>query len=80
MSDNNNNNNANAAGSSDPLKDLETRIASDQSAAFEPEVLEALAYLRSNNRAKYESLRAKLHAAGFRRMTALDRTSLCRNL
>jgi hypothetical protein len=73
MSDNNNNNTGNAAGSSDPLKDLETRIAGDQSVAFEPEVIEALAELRSNNRAKYESLRAKLQATGFRRMAALEK-------
>jgi hypothetical protein len=73
MSDNNNNNTSNAARSSDPLKDLETRIASDQSIAFEPEVISALAELRDNDRVKYELLRVKLQNAGFRRMTVLEK-------
>jgi hypothetical protein len=70
MSDNNN---TDPTSVHDPLKDLETRIVTDQSVVFESKVLEALADLRSNNPATYESLRAKLQAAGFRRMTALEK-------
>jgi hypothetical protein len=53
------------------LEGLVERVANDSGAAFSPDVVEALAALKSNDRAAYESLRTKLKKAKCR-VTALD--------
>jgi hypothetical protein len=55
----------------DPLAGLAERTASDPGAPFMPEALEALAALKSDNRAGFEALRSQLKKAGCR-VTALD--------
>ena len=61
-----------AADVREPLDGLIERVAADPGAAFRPEVLEALAALKQNDRARFETLRARLREAGCRRITALD--------
>ncbi len=56
---------------SDPLAGLVERTAADSGAPFMPEALEALASLKSENRAAFETLRSQLKKAGCR-VTALD--------
>lgn len=55
----------------DPLAGLAEKTAADPGAPFMPEALEALAALRSDNRAAFEALRSQLKKAGCR-VTALD--------
>ncbi|MGC2462456.1 MAG: hypothetical protein WA446_16015 [Steroidobacteraceae bacterium] len=55
----------------DPLDDLVERTATDPGASFAPDVLEQLAALKKNDRAAFETLRAKLKGAGCR-VTELD--------
>ena len=55
----------------DPLAGLAEKAASDPGAPFMPEALEALAALKSDNRAAFEALRSQLKKAGCR-VTALD--------
>jgi hypothetical protein len=55
----------------DPLEGLVERTAADAGAPFTPDALEALAALKSDNRAAFEALRAQLKKAGCR-VTALD--------
>jgi hypothetical protein len=55
----------------DPLQGLVERTATDPGAAFQPEVLERLAALKTDDRAAFEALRAQLKKAGCR-VTALD--------
>lgn len=55
----------------DPLDGLVEKSAEDPGAAFTPEVLERLVALKSEDRADFEALRAKLKKAGCR-VTALD--------
>lgn len=55
----------------DPLDGLVEKSAEDPGAAFTPEVLERLVALKSEDRAAFEALRAKLKKAGCR-VTALD--------
>ena len=55
----------------DPLDDLVERTNADPGAAFVPEVLERLAALKRDDRAAFETLRAKLKEAGCR-VTELD--------
>jgi hypothetical protein len=55
----------------DPLDGLIEKVAVDPGAAFGPEVLEALAALKQNDRASFETLRERLKKAGCR-ITALD--------
>ncbi len=55
----------------DPLDGLAQKTAADPGAPFSPEVLEALAALKKDNRAAFETLRAQLKKAGCR-VTALD--------
>ena len=55
----------------DPLDGLAEKITSDPGAPFTPEVLEALAALKKDDRAAFETLRARLKSAGCR-VTALD--------
>jgi hypothetical protein len=55
----------------DPLAGLAERTAADPGAPFMPEALEALAALKSDNRATFEALRSQLKQAGCR-VTALD--------
>jgi hypothetical protein len=55
----------------DPLAELVERTATDPGAPFMPEALEALAALKSDNRAAFEALRSQLKKAGCR-VTALD--------
>ncbi len=55
----------------DPLEGLAEGTAADPGAPFMPEALEALASLKSDNRAAFEALRAQLKKAGCR-VTALD--------
>lgn len=56
---------------SDPLDGLVEKSAEDPGAAFAPEVLERLVALKAEDRAAFETLRAKLKKAGCR-VTALD--------
>jgi hypothetical protein len=55
----------------DPLAGLAEKTANDPGAPFMPETLEALAALKSDNRAAFEALRSQLKKAGCR-VTALD--------
>lgn len=55
----------------DPLDGLVEKSAEDPGAAFTPEVLERLVALKSEDRAAFEALRARLKKAGCR-VTALD--------
>ena len=55
----------------DPLEGLAEKTAADPGAPFTPDVLEALAALKADDRAAFEALRAKLKKAGCR-VTALD--------
>ena len=55
----------------DPLAGLAEKTANDPGAPFMPEALEALAALKSDNRAAFEALRSQLKKAGCR-VTALD--------
>jgi hypothetical protein len=55
----------------DPLARLAERTAGDPGAPFMPEALDALAVLKTGNRAAFEALRAQLKKAGCR-VTALD--------
>ncbi|MBL8666333.1 MAG: hypothetical protein JNM48_02590 [Rhodospirillales bacterium] len=55
----------------DPLEDLVNRVAEDPGAAFTPEVLQALAELKKQNRAAFETLRSRLKQVRCR-VTALD--------
>jgi hypothetical protein len=55
----------------DPLDGLVGKAAADPGAPFAPEVLERLAALRTDDRAAFEALRARLKRAGCR-VTALD--------
>ncbi|MEC5325218.1 MULTISPECIES: hypothetical protein [unclassified Aurantimonas] len=55
----------------DPLEGLATRTAADPGAPFLPDALEALAALKADNRAAFETLRSQLKKAGCR-VTALD--------
>lgn len=55
----------------DPLAILVAQTETDPGAPFMPEVLEALAALKRDNRAAFEALRAQLKKAGAR-VTALD--------
>ena len=55
----------------DPLDGLVEKTAGDPGAPFTPEVLEALAALKKDDRAAFEALRARLKSAGCR-VTALD--------
>ncbi|MER8809567.1 hypothetical protein [Mesorhizobium australicum] len=55
----------------DPLAGLAEKTAADPGAPFMPEALEALAALKSDNRAAFEALRSQLKKAGCR-VTALD--------
>ena len=55
----------------DPLDDLIERTKTDPGAPFAPDVLEQLAALQKNDRARFETLRAQLKAAGCR-VTVLD--------
>ena len=55
----------------DPLDGLVEKSAENPGAAFTPEVLERLVALKSEDRAAFEALRAKLKKAGCR-VTALD--------
>ena len=55
----------------DPLDGLVEKTAGDPGAPFTPEVLEALAALKKDDRAAFEALRAQLKNAGCR-VTALD--------
>jgi hypothetical protein len=54
-----------------PLDGLVEKTASDPGAPFTPEVLEALAALKKDDRAAFEALRARLKSAGCR-VTELD--------
>jgi hypothetical protein len=56
----------------DPLDGLVEKTASDPGAPFTPEMLEALAALKKNDRAAFEKLHAQLKGAGCR-VTALDK-------
>jgi hypothetical protein len=55
----------------DPLAGLAEKTAADPGAPFMPEALEALAALKSDNRAAFEALRSQLKKAGCR-VTVLD--------
>lgn len=55
----------------DPLAGLAEKTAADPGAPFMPGALEALAALKSDNRAAFEALRSQLKKAGCR-VTALD--------
>lgn len=55
----------------DPLDGLVEKSTEDPGAVFTPEVLERLAALKSEDRASFEALRARLKKAGCR-VTALD--------
>ena len=55
----------------DPLAGLAEKTATDPGAPFMPEALEALAALKTDNRAAFEALRSQLKKAGCR-VTALD--------
>ena len=55
----------------DPLAGLVERTTADPGAPFMAETLEALAALKSDNRAAFEALRSQLKKAGCR-VTALD--------
>ena len=55
----------------DPLEGLAEKTAADPGAPFTPDVLEALAALKADDRAAFEALRAKLKKAGCR-VTTLD--------
>ena len=55
----------------DPLDGLEKKTVEDPGAAFTPEALERLLALKSEDRAAFEALRARLKKAGCR-VTALD--------
>jgi hypothetical protein len=55
----------------DPLAGLPEKTAADPGAPFRPDMLEALAALKSDNRAAFEALRSQLKKAGCR-VTALD--------
>jgi len=57
---------------SDPLSGLVERAAADPGAAFAPEVVERLAVLKRDDRAAFETLRARLKDAGCR-VTELDK-------
>jgi hypothetical protein len=50
----------------DPLAGLAEKTAADPGAPFMPEVLEALAALKRDNRAAFEALRSQLKKAGCR--------------
>jgi hypothetical protein len=56
----------------DPLDELVEKAAGDPGAAFSPEALAELASLKSDDRAKFERVRAQLKDAGGR-VTALDK-------
>jgi hypothetical protein len=56
----------------DPLDGLIEKTASDPGAPFTPEMLEALAALKRDDRAAFEALRAQLKRAGCR-VTAIDK-------
>jgi hypothetical protein len=55
----------------DPLTGLAEKTAADPGAPFMPKALEALAALKSDNRAAFEGMRSQLKKAGCR-VTALD--------
>lgn len=55
----------------DPLAGLARKTAVDSGAPFVPEVLQALAALRSGDRPAFEAMRSELKKAGCR-LTALD--------
>ena len=55
----------------DPLDDLVEKTTADPGAAFAPDVLERLAALKREDRAAFETLRARLKESGCR-VTALD--------
>lgn len=55
----------------DPLAGLVEQTGTDPGAPFKPEALEALAALKTGNRAAFEALRSQLKKAGCR-VTALD--------
>jgi hypothetical protein len=55
----------------DPLDELVEKAAGDPGAAFSPEALAELAFLKNDNRAEFERVRARLKGAGGR-VTALD--------
>jgi hypothetical protein len=57
---------------SDPLDRIVERVAADPGAAFAPEVVERLAALKKDDRAAFETLRARLKDAGCR-VTELDK-------
>jgi hypothetical protein len=60
-----------AEDSRDPLEGLAEKTAANPGAPFMPDALEALAALKTENRAAFEALRAQLKKAGCR-VTALD--------
>jgi hypothetical protein len=60
-----------AEGIRDPLDGLVEKAAADPGAPFAPDVLERLAALKKEDRAAFETLRARLKRAGCR-VTALD--------
>jgi hypothetical protein len=66
---------ANAIGAAEdmpnPLAELAEKTTADPGAPFMPEVVEALAALKKDNRAAFEALRSQLKKAGCR-VTALD--------
>jgi hypothetical protein len=55
----------------DPLEGLAEKTAANPGAPFMPDALEALAALKTENRATFEAVRAQLKKAGCR-VTALD--------
>ena len=61
-----------AEGTGNPLDGLGERAAADPGAAFAPEVVELLAALKKDDRAAFETLRARLKDAGCR-VTELDK-------
>ena len=61
-----------------PLDSLLEKIATDQGAAFAPDVLDALITLKSKDLAAFESMRSKLKKAGCR-VTALDEAIAAEN-
>jgi hypothetical protein len=62
----------------DPLDGLEEKSAADPGAAFTPEVLDRLATLKKEDRATFETLRARLKKACCR-VTALDEAIAAEN-
>ena len=62
----------------DPLDGLVERVSDDPGAAFVPEVLERLSELKANDRAAFETLRAKLKKTELR-VTSLDEVLVEKN-